>query len=76
MEKYFTFAPNQEYTDEFLKKIREKDLVVFDGKACHAIRILPRGKTLIHCLKFLEKMMAICLVMTILSDLICIGLTD
>lgn len=44
MEKYFTFAPNQEYTDEFLKKIREKDLVVFDGKACHAIRILPRGK--------------------------------
>ena len=73
--KYFASAPDQEYTKEFLKQIRKEDLVVYDGKACHAIRILPRnGET--HCLKFLEKMMAIYLVMTILLDLTCIGLMD
>jgi len=40
--KYFASAPDQEYTKEFLKQIREEDLVVYDGKACHAVRILPR----------------------------------
>lgn len=40
--KYFASAPNQEYTKEFLKQIREEDLVIYDGKACHAVRILPR----------------------------------
>ena len=29
--KYFVSTPNQEYTDEFLKQIREEDLVAFDG---------------------------------------------
>lgn len=41
-DKYFVSAPDQEYTKEFLTQIREEDLVVYDGKACHAIRILPR----------------------------------
>ena len=31
--KYFASAPNQEYTKEFLKQIREEDLVIYDGKA-------------------------------------------
>lgn len=35
--KYFASAPNQEYTKEFLKQIREEDLVIYDGKACHAV---------------------------------------
>lgn len=42
--KYFASAPDQMYTKEFLKQIREGDLVIYDGKACHAIRILPRRK--------------------------------
>lgn len=41
-DKYFASAPDQEYTKEFLKQIREEDLVIYDGKACHAVRILPR----------------------------------
>lgn len=40
--KYFASAPDQEYTKEFLKQIREEDLVIYDGKACHAVRIIPR----------------------------------
>lgn len=40
--KYFATAPDQEYTKEFLKQIREEDLVIYDGKACHAVRIIPR----------------------------------
>lgn len=40
--KYFATAPDQEYTEEFLKQIREEDLVIYDGKACHAVRIIPR----------------------------------
>lgn len=31
-DKYFASAPDQEYTKEFLKQIREEDLVVYDGK--------------------------------------------
>ena len=41
-DKYFASAPYQEYTKKFLKQIREEDLVIYDGKACHAVRILPR----------------------------------
>ena len=41
-DKYFASAPDQEYTKKFLKQIREEDLVIYDGKACHAVRILPR----------------------------------
>lgn len=40
--EYFVSAPQQEYTKEFLNKIKSEDLVVFDGEACHAIRIIPR----------------------------------
>lgn len=40
--KYFVSAPDQEYSKEFLKQIREEDLVIFDGEACHAVRIIPR----------------------------------
>lgn len=43
MEKYFVSTPNQEYTDEFLKQIRKEDLVVFDGNACHVIKIHPKN---------------------------------
>ena len=42
MKEYYAFAPDQEYTEDFLKEIREKDLVVYDGMACHAVRIIPR----------------------------------
>lgn len=42
MKKYSVSAPNQEYTKEFLRQIRENDLVIYDGKACHAVRIIPR----------------------------------
>lgn len=73
--KYFASNPSQEYTKEFLKQIREEDLVIYDGKACHAVRIIPK-KVQTHCLKSLEKMIVICLVMTILLDLTCIGLMD
>ena len=41
-DKYFASAPDQEYTKKFLKQIRKEDLVIYDGKACHAVRILPR----------------------------------
>lgn len=41
-DKYLASAPNQEYTKKFLKQIREEDLVIYDGKACHALRIIPR----------------------------------
>lgn len=42
MEKYRVWAPDQEYTDEFLKEIRERDLVIYNPGGCHAIRIIPR----------------------------------
>ena len=42
MKEYFVSAPYQEYTKEFLKKIKENDLVIYDGRACHAVRIIPR----------------------------------
>lgn len=42
MSKYSVRAPDQSFTKEFLKKIREQDLVIYDGRACHAIRIIPR----------------------------------
>lgn len=42
MEKYGVFAPNQAYTKKFLKEIKERDLVIYDGRACHAVRIIPR----------------------------------
>lgn len=35
-------APSQEYTKEFLNELREKELVIYDGKAVHAIKIVPR----------------------------------
>ena len=41
-DKYFASAPDQEYTKKILKQIREEDLVIYDGKACHAVRIIPR----------------------------------
>ena len=41
-DKYLASAPDQEYTKEFLKQIRKEDLVIYDGKACHAVRIIPR----------------------------------
>ncbi len=42
MREYHVSAPDQVYTKEFLKEIREEDLVIYDGKACHAVRIIPR----------------------------------
>lgn len=41
-DKYVVSAPDQEYTKKFLKQIREEDLVIYDGKAYHAVRIIPR----------------------------------
>ena len=41
-DKYLASAPDQEYTKKFLKQIRKEDLVIYDGKACHAVRIIPR----------------------------------
>lgn len=43
-EPYFVSAPDQTYTKKFLKQIEKEDLVVFDGSACHAVKIWPRGK--------------------------------
>lgn len=40
--KYLASVPDQESTKKFLKKIRKEDLVIYDGKACHAVRIIPR----------------------------------
>jgi len=40
---YTRFAPNQEYTKEYLQRLKEEDLVIYDGHACHAVRIIPRG---------------------------------
>lgn len=45
MEKYGVSAPDQTYTKKFLKEIRERDLVIYDGRACHAVRIIPRKNT-------------------------------
>lgn len=42
MEEYSVFAPDQTYTKKFLKEIKKKDLVIYDGNACHAVRIIPR----------------------------------
>lgn len=42
MTKYRVCAPDQSFTTEFLKEIRERDLVIYDGRACHAVRIIPR----------------------------------
>lgn len=41
--RYSVIAPDQTYTKEFLKLIKKRDLVVYDGKACHAVRIIPRN---------------------------------
>ena len=35
-------APNQVYTKAYLKKLREEDLVIFDGNGCYAVKIIPR----------------------------------
>ena len=40
-DKYFASAPDHEYTKKFLKQIREEDQVIYDGKAFHAVRIIP-----------------------------------
>lgn len=42
MNKYRVCAPDQSFTTEFLNEIKERDLVVYDGRACHAVRIIPR----------------------------------
>lgn len=42
MNEYRVCAPDQSYTKEFLEEIRERDLVIYDGRACHAVRIIPR----------------------------------
>lgn len=42
MRSYSVLAPDQTYTEEFLKEIRERDLIIYDGNACHAVRIIPR----------------------------------
>ena len=42
MKEYRVCAPNQSFTEEFLKEIKERDLVIYDGRACHAVRIIPR----------------------------------
>ena len=42
MEHYSVTAPNQEYTDEFLALIRERDLVIYNRGGLDAIRIIPR----------------------------------
>lgn len=42
MNEYRVCAPDQSYTKEFLQEIRERDLVIYDGRACHAVRIIPR----------------------------------
>ena len=44
MKHYSVSAPDQIYTKAFLKEIRERDLVIYDGRACHAVRIIPREK--------------------------------
>lgn len=40
-EFYQSFAPNQEYTDEYIQQLRDEDLVVF-CHGVHAVRIIPR----------------------------------
>lgn len=42
MAEYYVSAPDQSFTKEFLQEIRERDLVIYDGRACHAVRIIPR----------------------------------
>ena len=42
MQKYRVMAPDQVFTTEFLNEIKERDLVIYDGHACHAVRIIPR----------------------------------
>ena len=42
MNKYSISAPDQTFTKKFLKEIKERDLVIYDGEACHAVRIIPR----------------------------------
>ena len=42
MSTYRISASEQEYTKEFLEDIKKRDLVVYDGRACHAVRIIPR----------------------------------
>lgn len=43
IEKYRMFAPNQNYTEEYLQKPWEKDVVIYNPKWCYGIRIIPRG---------------------------------
>lgn len=38
---YQSFAPDQMYTDEYVKHLREKDLVIY-CYGVHAVRIIPR----------------------------------
>ena len=35
-------APDQVYTKAYLKKLREEDLVIYDGTGCYAVKIIPR----------------------------------
>ena len=42
MEEYRVLALDQTFTKKFLEEIKERELVIYDGKACHAVRIIPR----------------------------------
>lgn len=41
-QKFFSSAPNQTYTDEYLNKLWEKHKVIYDPACCHGVRIIPR----------------------------------
>ena len=48
VEKFQMFAPGQDYTEEYLQKLWENDLVIYNPRWCFGIRIIPRkGSTLL-----------------------------
>jgi len=36
--------PDEGYTEKFLRELREKYLIIYDGIGRHAVKIRPRGK--------------------------------
>ena len=42
LEPYHASAPDQEFTEEFLEKIKREDNVVYNGFGVHAVRIITR----------------------------------
>lgn len=45
LERERHFAPDQEYKKAYLKILKQDYNIIYDGKACHAFKIIPRANS-------------------------------